>query len=125
VISKWQREFDELRARRSLVNADRQFAVWEHYTAALDRDEAERAATPGQAELDRIKTNLIARVDKGEITGIDPLSMLDATLEMLHAQSFAKLSADTRRAKLVELKKHLSVGETRPDRTRRRRLHPA
>ena len=54
VISKWQREFDDLRARRALMPADRQFAVWEHYTAALDRDEAERAATPGQPEVDRI-----------------------------------------------------------------------
>lgn len=112
VISKWQREFDDLRARRTLVAADRQFAVWEHYTAALDRDESERSATPGQAELDRITSELIARVDKGEITGIDPLSMLDATLELKHAQSFARLSSDARRAKLAELKRHLSVGET-------------
>lgn len=112
VISKWQREFDDLRARRSLVDADRQFAVWKHYTAALDRDEAERAATPGQADLDRIKAELLARVEKGEITGIDPLSVLDATLELKYAQSFAKLSADARRAKLAELRKHLSVGET-------------
>jgi putative DNA primase/helicase len=67
VISKWQREFDDLRARRTLVAADRQFAVWEHYTAALDRDEAERAATPGQADLDRITTKLVARADNGEI----------------------------------------------------------
>lgn len=91
VISKWLREFDDLRGRRTLVTADRQFAVWEHYNAALDRDEAERAATPGQADLDRIKAELLARVEKGEITGIDPLSVLDATLELKHAQSFAKL----------------------------------
>lgn len=87
VISKWQREFDDLRARRTLVAADRQFAVWEHYTAALDRDEAERAATPGHAELDRIISELNARVDRGEIKGIDALSVLDATLELKHAQN--------------------------------------
>lgn len=112
VISKWQREFDDLRARRTLVAADRQFAVWEHYTAALDRDEAERAATPGHAELDRIISELNARVDRGEIKGIDALSVLDATLELKHAQNFAKLSVQARQAKLVELKKHLSGGET-------------
>lgn len=112
VISLWQREFDDLRARRTLADADRQFAVWEHYTAALDRDEAERAAIPGQADLDRIKAELFARVERGEITGIDPLSTVDATLELKHAQKFAKLSTSVRRAKLAELKKHLSVGET-------------
>lgn len=106
VISKWRREFDDVRARRSLVDADRQFAVWEHYTAALDRDEAERAATPRQADLDRITAELLARVEKGEVTGIDRLSLLDATLELKHAQSFAKLSADARRVKLTELRKH-------------------
>lgn len=112
VISEWQREFDDLRARRSLVDADRQFAVWEHYTATLDRDEAERAATPGQAELDRIKAELLSRAEKGEITGTSPLSTVDATLELKRAQNVAKFSATARRAKLSELKRHLSVGET-------------
>lgn len=112
VISEWQREFDELRARRSLVDADRQFAVWEHYTAALDRDEVERAAMPGQAEMDRIKADLLSRVERGEITGTSPLSTIDATLELKHAQNVTKLSANARRAKLAEMKKHLSAGET-------------
>lgn len=112
VITEWQREFDELRARRSLVDADRQFAVWEHYTAALDRDESERAAIPGQADLDRIEADLLSRIEKGEITGTTPLSAIDATLELKHAQNAAKLSANARRAKLAELKKHLSIGET-------------
>lgn len=112
VISDWQREFDDLRSRRSLVDADRQFAVWEHYTAALERDEAERSAAFGQADLQRIEKELYARVERGEITGIDPLSLLDATLELKHAQNFAKLSSEARRAKLAELKKHLSGVET-------------
>lgn len=112
VISEWQREFDDLRARRTLMEADRQFAVWEHYTAALDRDEAERVAIPRQAEVARVTTELLARVEKGEITGIDPLSAIDATLELKHAQNFAKISASARRIKLAELRKHLSVSET-------------
>lgn len=112
VISAWQREFDDVRARRSLVDADRQFAVWEHYTATLDRDEAERAATPGQADLDRIKADLLSRIEKGEITGTSSLSTIDATLELKHAQNVATFSATARRAKLAELKRHLSVGET-------------
>lgn len=112
VIAEWQKEFDELRTRRSLTNSDRQFAVWEHYTATLDRDEAERAAAPGNEEIEKITADLFARVDKGDIRGIDPLSMLDAALELKVAQDFAKLSSDRRRAKLAELKTHLAVGET-------------
>ena len=44
VITEWRREFEDLRARRSLVAADREHAVWDHYTSVLERDDAERAA---------------------------------------------------------------------------------
>jgi hypothetical protein len=43
VIAGWQREFDDLRARRSLVAADHEHAVWDHYVGALARDEVERS----------------------------------------------------------------------------------
>ena len=112
VITEWQREFEDLRSRRVLVDADRQHAVWDHYTAVLERDEAQRASLPTQAEIDAIRSELYARAERGEIKGIDPLSMLDATLELTVAQNAATLSTDVRRIKLSEMKRHLAQGET-------------
>jgi len=112
VITEWRREFEDLRARRSLVAADREHAVWDHYTSVLERDDAERAAMPGQAEIEAEKAAVHARVERGEIKGVDALSILNATLELQVAQNAGAISTATRRIKLSELKKHLAKGET-------------
>lgn len=112
VIKEWQREFDDLRSRRTLVAADREHAVWDHYTSVLKREEADRARLPGEADVEAVKAALFDRVERGEITGIDPLSLLDATLELRMAQDAAETATGTRKVKLAELKKHLAKGET-------------
>ncbi|MBI1220664.1 MAG: tyrosine-type recombinase/integrase [Rhodobacteraceae bacterium] len=111
VITDWQREFDDVRARRALVAADREHAVWDHYTSILERDEVERANLPGDAEIERIKADLLQKAERGEISGIDPLSILDATLELQVAQKAGDVSAAARNLKLAELRKHLAKGE--------------
>nr|WP_299360379.1 DUF6538 domain-containing protein [uncultured Paracoccus sp.] len=112
VIQEWQREFDDLRSRRTLVATYREHAVWDHYTSVLERDEADRARLPGEAEIEALRVDLVDQVERGKITGIDPLSLLDATLELQVAQNAGQISAETRRIKLAELKKHLAKGET-------------
>lgn len=112
VIAEWQREFDDLRTRRALVAADREHAVWDHYTSVLGLDDAERAALPGELEIESAKADVLARSDRGEIKGIDPLSLLDATLDLKLTQEAGQVSAKTRRVKLDEMKKHLAKGET-------------
>ncbi len=112
VIAEWQREFDDVRARRALTHSDREHAVWDHYTDVLERDEAERAALPGEAEIEVAKADVRGRVDRGEIKGIDALSILDATLDLMVVQRAGKISAHARKVKLSEMRKHLAKGET-------------
>lgn len=112
VIAEWQREFDDLRTRRTLVPADRENAVWDHYTAVLERDDEERGNMAGEAEIEVARHEAIGRVERDEIKGIDPLALLDATLELQLAQKAGEVSAYSRKVKLAELRKHLAKGET-------------
>lgn len=66
VLSNWQREFDDLRTRKALVPADRDHAVWDHHTASLARDEADRAALPSPAQIEAEK-KLVEKAQRGEI----------------------------------------------------------
>lgn len=111
-IAGWQREFDDLRARRALVSADREHAVWDHYTMVLERDDVERDNRPGTTDIEQLTADLLGRAERGEIRGIDPLAILDATLELQMAQKAGELSAKFREGKLAELRKHLAQGET-------------
>lgn len=111
-MAGWQREFDDLRSRRALIPTDRENAVWDHYTGTLERDEIERENLPGQAAFDKLTAEIYAKAERNEIAGIDPLSILDATLELKVAQKASVLSSRARKAKLADLCKHLSKGET-------------
>ncbi|MDP3961965.1 MAG: hypothetical protein Q8Q26_18205 [Pseudorhodobacter sp.] len=83
VIAEWQREFDDLRSRRTLVDADREHAVWDHYTAVLERDDIARSHLPGEAEVQAATAELFGRVERGEITSSDPTALLDAGVDMM------------------------------------------
>ena len=112
MITEWQREFEDLRARRALLPADRERAVWDHYTDVLERDDAERAALPGEVKIEAARANLMDRVDCGEIKNDDPLSILDTTLDLMVVRKAGEISAGARKIKLAEMRKHLSTGET-------------
>ena len=112
IVTAWQREFDDIRTRRSLTDADRAHAVWDHYASVLDRDETGRASIPGEVEIEAVKVELWNRFDRGEIEGIDPLAILDATLELQVAQRAGEMSAFARKVKLSGLRKGLANGAT-------------
>ena len=112
VITGWQREFDDLRTRRSLVAVDYEHAVWDHYTSALARDEAERSNLPGDAEIDAERNRLFGMVDRGEIAGIDAVSVLNATIDLQVMQQMGEITAEHRKVKMADLKKHLAKGNT-------------
>lgn len=112
VVSDWHRLFETTRSRLGLSSSDREHAGWDHYNEALDFDEAERSRLPTQAEVEAETARLTRRVEAGEIKGIDPLTLLDATLELKVLQNAAAASQTTRKAKLAELKRHLAIGET-------------
>ncbi|WP_444460221.1 DUF6538 domain-containing protein [Rhodobacter capsulatus] len=112
VLSNWQREFDDLRTRKALVPADRDHAVWDHYTATLARDEADRAALPSPAQIEAEKTKLVEKAQRGEIKDAEPLTILDATLDLQVMQRAGEVSAHAREAKLKDMRKHLIEGNT-------------
>ncbi len=64
---------------------------------------------PGEPEIAAAWIELIGRVDRAEIKGIDALSILNATLEPMVAKSAGEISAMARKTKLAELGKHQRV----------------
>ena len=112
VIANWQREFDDMRTRRALVPADRENAVWDHYTATIERDDKARSTLPGEAEIEAARAEVFARIDKEDISGLDKLAFLNAGIDLMVAQRAGNVSAKHRQVKLAELRKHLAKGET-------------
>lgn len=90
VIAEWNAQFDDIRARRALTDADKADAVWKHYTGTLDRDEQARRLMPTAADLGAIA---------------DPFDKAVAAHRPVADAYF-------RRAKLDALRKHLAAGET-------------
>lgn len=112
VIDGWQRDFDDLRNRRTLTAADSEHATWDYYTETLERDEYDRAALPDAAKIDALRAKAIETLHARDVSGLDPLELLDATLELSIARDAAKSAAHRRKTKLSELRKHLAMGET-------------
>ena len=116
VIQQWQREFDLLRAQRTLVEADLELAVWQHYTDSVERDEARRQNLPTQNDIDEAIERAVGYVEKESIDINDPLARLDARLEVQVLQDCLRgaksVDAKARKAKLSALRKHLATGET-------------
>src|SRR4051812_36144529 len=71
VVEAWNREFDDLRARRTMTEDDKAHAVWQHYEATLERDEAARRNAPTQTDIDEATRAMFARAERGEIRSTD------------------------------------------------------
>ncbi|MBY0136888.1 MULTISPECIES: site-specific integrase [Paracoccus] len=112
VIAAWQREFDDMRARRALVPADMENATWDHYTEALARDDDARTQLPGADQIEAETAKLMEKAERGDIASADPLVILDATLDLKVKQEAYAVASDMRQAKLTDLRKHLTKGET-------------
>ena len=112
VVEAWNLQFDDLRSRRDITDGDKADATWTHYSGTLDRDDAARRLMPTHADIDTAKAKLLAKADRGEIKGDDPLAMLDATLDVQMLQHARRLNGEARKAKLAHMRKHLANGET-------------
>lgn len=112
VVEGWNRQFDDLRARRILTADDKADATWQHYTATLDRDEQARQQTPTSADIDAATEAAVARVQGEQIDVREPLAALDASLDVMVLKRQRELDATSRRAKLDAMRKHLADGET-------------
>lgn len=112
VVEDWNRQFDDLRARRAMTDDDKAHAVWQHYEATLERDDQTRRTAPMQADIDEATRAMFARVQRGEIASTDPLAVLDATLEVQVKQRAGEIDALARQIKLADMKRHLATGNT-------------
>lgn len=111
VVETWNRQFDDLRARRMLTPDDKADATWQHYTAILERDEQARQRTPTSADIDAATEAAIERVQREQIDVRDPLAVLDASLEVMALKRQREVEAMNRRAKLDAMRQHLAEGE--------------
>lgn len=111
VVETWNRQFDDLRARRILTPDDKADATWQHYTAILERDEQTRQRTPTSADIDAATEAAIERVQREQIDVRDQLAALDASLEIMALKRQREVEAASRRAKLDAMRKHLAEGE--------------
>lgn len=112
VTAGWQREFDDLRARRMLTQDDQAHAVWDHYSGATDRDEVARGQVPAADEVASLRRGVIDAVRRGEVDTSDPEAVMMASLDFMAARDAPKIAADHRAAKLAALRLHLTKGET-------------
>lgn len=112
VVEEWTRQFDDLRARRTMTDDDKAHATWQHYTAVLERDEQNRQAMPAQVDIDEATRKVFARAGRGEVSSADPLAILDATLDVHVLKNARDFDATARRVKLDTMRKHLVEGET-------------
>ncbi len=110
-MQAWHNEFGDLRARRILTPDDRDHAVWDHYTAVLVRDEAERAHLPNEAEIEAARAEMTARAQSEGLDLTDPLAVMAATVEYRAMREGASISAEARKVKLADLRKHMVKGE--------------
>lgn len=90
MVAAWNAQFDDIRARRALTEADKADAVWKHYTGSLERDEQARRLTPTAADLAAITDDF----------------------DRVVASKRREVDAFARRVKLDHMRKHLAVGET-------------
>jgi len=112
VVEEWTRQFDDLRARRTMTADDKADATWRHYEATLERYESAQRSLPTQADIAAEKARIIERANAGEIANTDPLTVFDATLDLEVMKNARRFNEDTRRTKLEALQKHLVEGET-------------
>lgn len=111
VVEAWNRQFDELRARRVLTPDDKADATWHHYTGTLERDEQTRQRTPTSADIDAATEAAVQRVQREQIDVRDELAVLDASLEVMVLKRQREVDAVSRRAKLDAMRQHLAEGE--------------
>lgn len=111
VVESWNRQFDDLRARRILTPDDKADATWQHYTVTLERDEQSRQQTPAGADIDAATEVVVERVQREQIDVREPLAALDAGLDVMVLKRQREVDAISRRAKLDAMRKHLVEGE--------------
>lgn len=110
-VSRWEAEFQDLRSRRDITDADLEAAAAEHWRRALDSDIEVRNRHPLPHEKEDARRAIVERVQRGEIGG-DPLSLLSASLDYPALVDHAWYDRDRRERLLSVLERQLAIGDT-------------
>lgn len=109
VVEDWNRQFEDLRSRRAMTDADKADATWQHYNAVLDRYEDARQLIPTEADIAAETAKLMKQAASGELA---PADQTNAVLDLQVKKRARQLDAMNRTAKLDMMRKHLVEGET-------------
>ncbi|RCW85429.1 DUF6538 domain-containing protein [Phyllobacterium bourgognense] len=112
VIDAWEREFDDLRERRTFTETDMRAAVSEHYRRELERDHDERMRRPSAEQIEAAKRAMIEDAQRTGLDINDPFAVMDASLDFMALKDRAKIDAHNRGVRADVLQQHLSTGET-------------
>ncbi|TGN68265.1 integrase [Paracoccus liaowanqingii] len=103
------KQLDDLRAPITLQDYGR--AVWSRYQAMLDADNATRATYPS-AETVAAKQSEVVRRFQREGLPVDPLAVLNESLDLSVMQRARDVDQVTRQAKLAALREDLAADRT-------------
>lgn len=112
-LHKWERQFDDIRARRQVTPTDVSAAVWQHYESVLARDAENRRAMPTPADIEAEVEKVWRKIDAGEIRSDDFISMFNGYADLELLSRARGDDANLRRRRLAALKRDLVVGEVK------------
>lgn len=109
VVEDWNRQFEDLRSRRTMTHADKADATWQHYNAVLERYEDARQLIPTEADIAAETAKLMRQAASGELA---PADQTNAVLDLQVKKRARQLDTMNRSAKLDMMRQHLVEGET-------------
>ena len=104
VLSGWDSEYDDLRRRTGLPEADLQAAVWDRYQELLQADENFRQSLPTDADLDSVWRELEREFGEYDLEAYRVFEYVRDQFEHDHVERASKLAA---------LRANSARGETR------------
>jgi integrase len=112
IVARWQAEFDDLRRRRIMTEADLAGGAWDHYVSEIDLDAKRRASLPSTADIEAERARAVSAIEAMPSEARTSLSMLDAAIGYQVARSAADYDRDAQKIQANALRKHLAIGET-------------
>lgn len=113
LMDQWVATFDDMRRRRELNDADIAAAVWDHYSAALEAGDNERASRPTKADVDAAIDHALAEARRSGAANAGPIAMINAMADVEILANKSAWAARRRAARLKRLKLDLGTGDTR------------
>lgn len=103
---------DQTAPRTPVSTEDFGRAVWERYSAALEADTLHREQMSNPFRVEAASESLVRKVQALGSLPVDPIAVLNLSLEYLAAKEARSVDRRAREARLAALKRELGAGET-------------